>query len=52
MENNEIYGKIKVYGKIIDLDKISTEELIKAKNILDQRIENLCEKYIELSTEG
>lgn len=42
------FGKIKVYGKIIDLDNTSIEELIKIKEILDNRLEQLCQKYTEL----
>ena len=43
-----VYGKIKVYGKIIDLDNMSIDELVKIKEVLDNRLEQLSKKYIEL----
>lgn len=41
-------GKIKVYGKIIDLDNMPIEELKKVKDVLENRLDQLSEKYIEL----
>lgn len=41
-------GKIKVYGKIIDLDNMPIDELKKVNEILNNRLDQLCEKYIEL----
>ena len=41
-------GKIKVYGKIIDLDEMPVENLRQVNEILYKRLDQLCDKYIEL----
>lgn len=47
MENEVKFGKIKIYGKVIDLDEASVEDLRKIKKVLDNRLDNLLQKYIE-----
>ena len=41
-------GKIKVYGKIIDLDEMTITDLKKVNEILNDRLDQLCENYINL----
>ena len=41
-------GMIKVYGKIIDLDEMPVEDLKQVNEILYKRLDQLCDKYIEL----
>lgn len=48
MESQVRFGKIKVYGKMIDLDNTSIEDLTKMKKILDKRLDVLVNKYIDL----
>lgn len=51
MEDKVMLGKIKVYGKVIDLDNTSIEDLTKMKKILDKRIVTLVNRYTELYNE-
>lgn len=51
MENSGKLGTIKIYGKVIDLDNISNEELEKIQKILKQRESKLDEEYLKLYSE-
>lgn len=51
MENEVKFGKIKIYGKVIDLDTASVEELQKIKKVLDNRLDQLVQKYMESEEE-
>ena len=41
-------GKIKIYGKEIDLDNIAIEDLVKIKKVLNQRIITLAKEYSDI----
>lgn len=47
MDEQVKYGKIKVYGKVIDLDNTPIEDLKRMKKALDNRLRFLSEKYVE-----
>ncbi|MBP3596824.1 MAG: hypothetical protein J6J60_05455 [Clostridia bacterium] len=49
MGNEVKFGKIKIYGKVIDLDATSVEELKKIKKVLDNRLDQLVEKYFVIN---
>lgn len=48
MENQIMFGKIKVYGKVIDLDNTPIDDLIKMEKILDKRLNTLVNRYMDL----
>lgn len=47
MGNEVKFGKIKIYGKVIDLDNTPVEELKKIKRVIDNRLDQIVDKYIQ-----